>query len=376
MFLTPFRFCLLLGLLEVSYTVLSVISAAPNWDSFLNGDCPYYAATAISLVDDGDWDIRNQLPGELKGHEGFFALSKNGRIVPKHSTLLPIMSIPLYLCFGTPGFLATNLIVVFTLMIGVARLAGSGPGARLLALGAYVSTPFHAYTYSFSIDILGTALLVWSFVCAQQKRPVLCGLLAGLAVWAKVYLAILLLPLVLIIIPQGWRATLRCAAAAFVGVLPMLVINAYLFGSPVMTGYDRDARIAPGGYTLTEHYSRFNQPVLAGLGNLLFDRRIGMLYTAPLWFLWPLGLCIAWRVGSRPDRLCLAALVLSLSLNLLVFALYDEWDASVSGNRFLFPALAIGVALQGPAWERVFSSWGGRQRRKSADSRPVVASAS
>jgi len=46
------------------------------------------------------------------------------------------------------------------------------------------------------------------------------------------------------------------------------------------------------------------------------------------------------------------SLVLSLVINILFFARYDEWDASVFGNRFLFPAMAVGFALQGPLWQR------------------------
>src|SRR4249920_2321455 len=82
--LTIGRFAIALIVLEVGYSFL-----AGQQRGFLIGDCPYYAATAESLARDGDWDLRNQLPGDLKDHEGFFALSTDERIVPKHSTLLP-----------------------------------------------------------------------------------------------------------------------------------------------------------------------------------------------------------------------------------------------------------------------------------------------
>jgi len=241
------------------------------------------------------------------------------------------------------------------LLYGVTLLAGGGPGARLLALAGYISTPFLAYTFNYSPDVLGTALLVWSYVFGLRNRPIVCGLLAGLAVWAKVYLALLLLPLALIVLPQGWKATLACGVMAFIGVLPMLAINTHLFGAPWITGYDREAHVMPDGIAVSDHYSRFNQPILAGLGNLLFNKDIGMLRTAPLWFLWPIGLIVAWRFAPKPARLGLVALTLALLLNLLFFAHYDEWDTSVFGNRFLFPALALGLALQGPLWEKCVS---------------------
>ena len=91
---------------------------------------------------------------------------------------------------------------------------------------------------------------------------------------------------------------------------------------------------------------------MTGLCNLLFDHKIGLLRTAPLWFLWPVGLIAAWRSGPRSARIGYVALSVALILNLLFFARYDEWDKTVFGNRFLFPALALGFAVQGPLWEK------------------------
>ena len=58
--------------------------------------------------------------------------------------------------------------------------------------------------------------------------------------------------------------------------------------------------------------------------------------------------------------------------NLLLFAPYDEWNASEWGNRFLFPGLAAGLALQGPLWDRVVP-WVTRRRRNPVDT-PAAAS--
>jgi hypothetical protein len=350
--LTPLRFGALLLLLELAYAAIA-LARAPSWDGFLIGDCPYYAAATESLAQDGDWDLRNQLLGDLKDHEGFIALSNDKRIVPKHSVLLPLLSLPLYLMFGKAGFLVFNLIQVFVLVFGISVLAGNTPATRLLALVSYLSTTFLAYTFNFSPDVLGAALVVWSFVFFLSDRPMVGGLLAGLAVWAKVYLVLILLPLVLLAFGKNWKWVLRGLVAAIVAVAPMLLINSHLFGAPWISGYARDVRVTPDGFAITEHYSRFNQPILAGLGNLFFDGRIGLYRTAPLWFLWPIGLWMAIKTRPRSARRGLIAMALALLINVFVFAAYDEWHASTSGNRFLFPALALGFALQGALWERV-----------------------
>ena len=385
--ITPFRFGALLLLLEIAFVIWSEQRPHPaGSEGFLIGDCPYYAATVESLVHDGDWDIRNQLSGELKDHDTFFALSKDGRVVIKHSTLLPLLSLPFYVVFGNMGFLIFNVLQVFALIVGIAQLAGNSPWARLLALAGYLSTPFLAYTYNYSPDVLGAALVVWSYVFAIRRRAILCGFLAGLAIWAKVYLALVMLPAAMIVVPCGWRAVAGAAVASLAALTPMFVINAHLYGAPWITGYDREARVGPDGFELAEHYSRFHQPIVSGLGNLLFDKKIGMLQTAPLWFLWPAGLWFAMRrkvekspadSGARSEsrqtsnsdksgspatsatglefakpsgsitKGAAIAITMSLLVNVLFFARYDEWYASFFGNRFLFPALALGLALQG-----------------------------
>jgi hypothetical protein len=244
---------------------------------------------------------------------------------------------------------------MFALILGIAVLAGNTAAARLLALVGYLSTPFLTYTYNFSPDVLGAALVVWSFICLQKNRTLAAGLLAGLAVWAKVYLALVLLPLGLMFIGGSWKPAARFAVAAIVAVTPMLVINAHLFGAPWITGYDREARVTLDGIAVAEHYSRFNQPFVAGLGNLLFDSEIGMLRTAPLWFLWPVGVWLAIREAPHNSIRRFMALALAILFNVFVFAPYDEWKASVYGNRFLFPALALGIAVQGPMWEKALT---------------------
>lgn len=315
------------------------------------GDCPYYTATAESLLHDGDFDLRNQIDPEGAGlakHSGFVSVSPGGTIVPKHPTLLPVLSLPFLAAFGKTGLLLFNVLQTCLLVYGVAVLGGDTPPARAAALAGYLTTPLLPYTFNFSPDVLGAALVVWAYVAAVRKQWAWCGLLAGLAVWAKLYLGAILLPAALLVFPGGRRAVLTAAACAAVALAPMLALNAHLYGGPLTTGYDRQAMVtADGGLALMDHYSQFNQPLLPGLAHLLFDGKIGLLPTAPLWFLWPAGAWLLARRGRVELRLALA-LVAAIAANLLIFARYDQWHASIFGNRFLFPALALGLALLGP----------------------------
>ncbi|MBA4191847.1 MAG: hypothetical protein C0467_28035 [Planctomycetaceae bacterium] len=326
--------------------------------SFLIGDCPYYAMTAESLLKDGDFDLANQLaPSEsgegyaktLRTHVGFFAISPDGRPVPKHSTLMPIATLPFFAVFGPYGFLVFNVVQVGVLVFGIAVLAGNTPTARVLALVAYVASPILGYTYNFSPDVFGAVLVIWAYVAATHRRWIVCGLLAGLAVWAKVYLAAIILPVGLLVMLGGWRAVLVAIGGAVLAAAPMLILNAALYGDPLVTGYDRDAIVREDGTLgVRDHYGMFNQPFFLGLSRLLFDADLGAVWTAPLWGLWPLGAWLLWRAGQKWLAIVMAC---GIVINLLVFACYDHWNATVGGNRFLFPAFALGYAVQGQLWE-------------------------
>ncbi len=84
-------------------TAINLVIIARGYDGgpYLRGDCPYYYATAISLLRDRDLDLSNQLPPSALS--GNVALSKDGRIVPKHPILMPIVSAPFIEARGMPA---------------------------------------------------------------------------------------------------------------------------------------------------------------------------------------------------------------------------------------------------------------------------------
>lgn len=346
-------------LVQVGYVTVR-LARAPEADAFLIGDCPYYAATARSLLHDGDVDLLNQLaPGavdlddateQLRDHPAFFALSPDGTVVPKHSIAMPLASVPFYAAFGLSGFLIFNVVQLTLLLVGMVLVLQASVGARWAALLSLLTTPFLIYTFNFSPDIFATALVVWSLVAARSERPLLAGLLAGIAVWSKIYFAVLVFPIFVGVVLIRWRAGLRFALGGAIPLFAFAWINATLYGAPWVTGYDREAWVMPeGSFRIADHYSMWGQPFLTGLGNLLFDRELGLGPTAPLWFLWPIGFAIAWRERG-PERWLLVVLVI-LVVNVLLFAPFEGWAGTHFGNRYLFPALALGFVLLGPVVE-------------------------
>jgi hypothetical protein len=291
-----------------------------------------------------------------------------GTILPKHSTLMPILSIPFYLLAGKWGFLAFNVVQMTLLLLGISVLGGDTAVSRIVALIGLILSPWLSYVFNYSPDIFGTNLVVWAYVAGRKQRLAWCGLLCGLSVWAKVYLLVILLPLAWLLILHPWKKWWKLIVPAISALLPMLILHTKLYGSPLATGYDFEARFDEAGelYPLG-HAARFHQPFFAGLWNLLFDGQLGLIIKSPIWLGWLL-LVAVWKSLTKEERTWSILSTIGLWLNLLLFAKYDEWNASIHGNRFLFPSLALSLAVQAPCWLRLWSSYlQSRQRPMSAN---------
>jgi len=339
-------------------------------DGFLHGDSYYYAAAAESVWRDGDLDLLNQcFPGAnsvadvlplLEAPCGYFGWAKGEYLTIKQSPLLGLAALPFYAAFGPLGFLLFNVIVLDLLLAGVATLGGGGPGAWVAALIALTTTPLIRFTFDFSPDLFLTALLVGALLAARDNRPLAAGLCAGLAVSAKLYVAVLLLPVLALTLGQSPRALtlVKVVAAGVVGLLPGLACNALQFGAPWVTGYERELHVVNGVVGLADHSSRFTEAPLAGLLDLLLNPTVGLLRTAPLIVLVPLAAAFLARPGAVPGgRPAFAAALATAALTLALFAPYDgRHGGSEVGNRFQFPVIACGFAVLGAAADRAIQA--------------------
>lgn len=361
---------------------------------YLFGDSGVYAAAADSLLHDRDLDLLNQvyrdkptladaLP-ELEGARGGeFGLAAGGYLTIKQSPVLSAAALPFYAAFGLPGFLVFNLVVLNLLLVGTARLAGGTPAARVVVLVGYLTTPLRHFAFNFSPDLFLCALLVGSVLAARGDRPAWAGVLAGLAVSTKLYVAAFALPIPLVVwtAAEGrrWVALAKFAGGGFVGLAPGLAFNTWLFGAPWVTGYERQLLVTNGHVGVATHTSRFTVPPLDGLWNLMLYPRLGLIPTAPLWLLWPPSAVLLLTRRYAPDtgRAWVVASVAVTLANVAIMAPYDGWhggalDAGpVVGNRYVFPAVVFGFALIGAAIGQVVRVVAARKWGQSADaSRP------
>ena len=331
-----------------------IISKSDNAESFIRGDSYYYRAIVVSLLEDGDLLLENNISADPLN--GDLALGQEG-LVPKHPILLPIISLPFYLWFGSPGLLLFNIFHCMVLMILVFKL-NSLFYHRMISFITTIlyatGTLFLDYTYSYSPDIFSTVLLLGGLYLVLRGRYYVGAALLGFSIFAKLPNA----PLVGVIVLyvgflilrgdstnvsvsehfQGRVTVLITTAAIFVIMLiPFLYTNYELFGAPFVTGYQRTAAaMANGEVVVVDHVGKFNQPLLKGIFVLLFDPRNGVIPTNPVLILAFLGVIWIRRIHSQ-DKIYLILLICLIQF--LFFAKYDEWYMSDFSNRFLMTLL-------------------------------------
>jgi hypothetical protein len=329
-------------------------------DDYLYGDSTYYAAATDSLLRDGDLDLLNQFHPDaqsvqdvLPKLEGTFSReygwAQNGYLTLKQSPVFSAAALPMYALFGRMGCLYFNLLTLNLMLIGMVKLAGDSSASRLAVLVGFISTPLWRYSFNFSPDIFLCTLMIGSVWAARFGRVGISGLLAGLAVSTKIYVGVLLLPLPLIVwltSPEGRLKSMpSMILGGIVGLLPGLAFNTWLFGAPWITGYERQLHIENGIISLQTHSSMFTVPPLTGLQNLMLHEQFGLLWTTPLWFLWPVAAIVAFRKKPVHDRGWILGASLIILANIAVFAPFEGWTGTRIGSRYLFPATVFGFTL-------------------------------
>jgi len=335
-------------------------AATTPWpQTYYQGDCPYYISTALSIVQDGDLDLKNQLRGGLEVHGRQIALGRGGQWYPKHPILLPIVSLPFLIVFGMSGFMIVSIVLLAALPVALMSLArpfappvAAAGAAALLVTGTFL----RRYDYNITPDLLAALLGLCGLIALVRGRDLAGGLVLGLSAAAK--------PTDLFLLPFGVlyalatrrrRGALKCLAGALGPVLALLALNAALFGSPLIGSYDRNVLMRDGVPTIVSHMSQFDRSALHGLAGELLDPQHGLVPTSPfLWLALP-GLALMMKRHGRE-----AVLILVVSeFYLLLFATYRYWDTTRYGNRFLI----LVVALASPPVAMALD-WMGQQVRE------------
>jgi hypothetical protein len=343
---------------------------------YLRGDCQYYYYTAVSLWVDRDLDLANQLPPPLARHSSDVALDSEGRLVPKHPIVLSLTALPMIAVFGPPGALSFNLVQLALLLFltcGYARRLASPAAASIAVIASGLATFLPHYVWNFSPDIFATVLLVAALTALpadwspDRARHLAAGVLLGFAVVSKFPL-VLAIPGIPLVCGRPLRRTLPCLAVGLAVPLALwAALNTHLFGSPLVTSYDRMAVIEHGSITLHSQRSDFDLPLWAGVRGQLADRNHGLFFTSPVTLLSVLGIGLL----ARRDRKTTLYLTSGGVALFLLFSKYRPWDTSHYGNRFLMPLIVLAAVPLAALIDGILVNL---KSRRSAFSRPTTSS--
>jgi hypothetical protein len=315
----------------------------------------------------------------------------DGHYYAAKSPGLAVLSLPLYLAFdatgsvtptsptslGPPGargiqehaLWQVNLVVVacfFCLLLLVMTavdwvVPGAGtPVALMLGLGTMLLPLATVYFSHVSSATFGFAAFV--LLLRERTRPgggelALAGLLAGLAMFMEVTLAVIAAALGLYAIaraPRVRRGALY-AAGFVVGVLPLAAYNWWAFGSPFQSGYSYAVKeLGKSGHDViganAAGFFGVTHPRLDALREILVSER-GFFAITPITVVALAGLLPLARRGYRTE----AWLIGGTSLAMFVFnaSYYLPMGGAGPGPRFLtplVPLLALPLAAALRAW--------------------------
>lgn len=305
------------------------------------GDAYYYVLSIQSLLEDGDFDLENQLSPNKRYA---VSLGADGSFYPKHPVLMPVLSVPFYLLLGRLGCVLFNVLTVLCLgyvVFALAREFASARAARLTA-AVFLSIPVCVkYAYLYYPDMLGALLCLLVLLMAVRNRPLAAGLLLGLAMMLRLTNGIMA-PLVgsYLLFGAGLRPAAMFALGVFAGLVPLAVQNTAMFGAPWISSYQRAVRMLDYGQRSFEMgdgmgslFSHKGMP--ANLLGAFTHRFCGILTTSTQCLIGLVGLACFWRKSLRLSLL-LAGIFGGF---VLLYSLYGPWAASPYGHRFAFPAI-------------------------------------
>jgi len=337
-----------LGPVMAVVAIVSFVAAAAGIDvrasygARTTGDEPYYLITAVTMWDDGDLDISDQL--ETNAFEEWHEIPldeqtkplEEGRRVAPHDPLLPVLLAP---AMATGGWVGAKLLlallggVLSALVVWIAarRFDVSFGTAGLTGVVFGATAPFAVYGNQVYPE-LPAALCVAVAVASLSGRSRGAVVALGAAITALPWLSIKYVPvaatLALLAVVMLWRAGRRRELVGFAGALGLMGVA---FVAAHLQWYGGVTPYAVGDHFTSGEFSVIgNDPNYAGrsrrLLGLLIDRNFGLVAWQPAWFLVvPAAVAL---IRARPPRWSTLAFPLAvgwLSATFLALTMHGWW---------------------------------------------------
>ncbi|MCB1002086.1 MAG: hypothetical protein KDB40_22520 [Acidimicrobiales bacterium] len=354
--------------LVVAAIALVGLPGRATFGARLSGDEPQYLLTAISLGDDLDLDVsdeiaeRRYLPyHEVALDQQTMPLDASGRQVSPHDPLLPALLAPAMRLGGWAAAkavlaLIAGMTAALTAAVAHRRFHVPRRTAAVVTIAGFAGLPLAGYgtqVYPEMTAALATMVVVAGVT--QQRRLASGPVDVPRGAWlVMVVAAIVALP---------WLSVKYVPVAAVCGVAVLARLRhsprrlVAVVGSLVASGvvYLALHRWWYGGWTVYaagDHFADTGEFGVVGtevdlLGRsrrivgLLVDRDFGIAAWSPIWFVLPLALAAAWARRREPGTALLVAIVAAAWLNATFVALtmHGWWMP----GRQLVIGLPVGV---------------------------------
>ncbi|MCC6931913.1 MAG: hypothetical protein IT292_01480 [Deltaproteobacteria bacterium] len=323
-----------------------------SYRSVLYGDPTVMAVAVESLYLDHDIDLKNQLIIKQTIAADQIALGSNGQWFPLHEPLLALVTVPFYGMLGNYSFILINWLIIVLLSYWLFLYLCSlfhpvvASGAILLT---FLSLPFTEYSYSYSIDVLGTALVCGNFILMVQKKYVIAGVVGGMILFARLPFSICNIPSVLFLIfcvYGNMKRSLRWASLSplanyFIGYLFFAILfciqNKLMFGSFFTFSYLHWISILPISHEKMDILSHFTPLSYRGLVKCIFSPDTGFIVSSPLAIISILFATPA-LIRYRKD---VAILFIMFVIIFLMFFSHFLTGVPAYPNRYLLPIYAL-----------------------------------
>lgn len=353
---------LIVGLLTFGVSLLA-IDARSTYGARVSSDEPQYLLTAMSLAEDLDLDISDELADqryrvfhEVGLNQQTLALNNSGQQLSPHDPLLPIILAGPYAIGGWAGAkVALSAIMgataALTLFAAARRLGAPLAGATWIVGAFFVAPPLTSYgTHIFPAGPASMLLMLAFVAVCHERRTRGWDAVALVAIVALPWLSVKYVPHAAVMAAGlAWKHRhARCRLAELAAVFALagasyLALHRGIYGG--WTVYAAGDHFAGGEFEVVGRRPRF-LPRSRRLIGLLIDAQFGIAAWTPSFLLMPPAIAALARV--RRDF----AAVLACSVVVVGWAMATWVAATMHGwwwpGRQITPVLpfvAIGIAM-------------------------------
>lgn len=290
-------------------------------------DEPQYLLSALSLAEDGDLDISDELVADRARafHPGPLPVQTqvqfDGSQLSPHDPLLPVLLAP---AMGYGGWVGAKLVLAalagalgaLTLWVSVRRFGAPLGVATAVTAGAAASAPLAVYGQQVYPELPAALGVLGAVACLSGRlgRAGLLGTMACLVAlpWLSVKYAPVAAVLAALAVGRLWREGRRAAVAAVAGTLAVAGVAFAGVHQALYGGWT--------AYASGDHFQTSGELTAVGLApdylgrgsrvvGLLVDRDFGLAAWQPAWLLVPAAAAATWRLLPRHRWLLLGPLL-------------------------------------------------------------------